>query len=250
MPPYAHGEYEIEAASRGLHFFVEKPISQNLEVARKVAAAVRKAKVLTSVGYCFRYSDVVQTAQQILKGKAISLVAGLYHCGMPQVPWWRQRAMSGGQLVEQTTHIIDLLLFLCGPVSEVHAMASRGCMSQVENYDIDDSSVLNLRLKTGGVASITSTCVMKNAGRTMLEIITPERTVTFTGNAIRIDEDHKTTECFSANDMYAAENAAFIKAIQQGKRTGIRCSYADALKTLRVTLAASESMETGMPIKI
>lgn len=250
VPPHAHGDYEIEAATRGLPFFVEKPISLDLDVARKVAAAVRKAKVLTSVGYCFRYSDVVQTAQQILKGKAISLVTGQYHCAMPEASWWRKRAMSGGQLMEQTTHIIDLLLFLCGPVLEVHAMASRGCMSQVENFDVDDSSVLNLRLKTGAVASITSTCVLNHSGRTMLQVVTPERIVTVTGNAVKVEEEHKASECFSVVDMYAAENAAFIKAVQLGKRNGIRCSYAEALKTLRVTLAASESMETGMPVKI
>ncbi len=250
VPPCAHGDYEIEAASRGIHFFVEKPVSNNLETARKVAAAVRKEKVITSVGYCFRYNDAVQIAQQILKGQAISLVCGVYHCGMPQVSWWRERNQSGGQIVEQTTHIIDLLLYLCGPVSEVHAMASQGCMSQVDNFDIDDSSVLSLRLKTGAVASITSTCVLRNSGRTHLEIITPERTVTFTGNTVKIGEEHKTIEHCNATDMYAAETGAFIKAIQQGKRAGIRSTYADALKTLRVTLAASESMQTGMPVKL
>jgi myo-inositol 2-dehydrogenase / D-chiro-inositol 1-dehydrogenase len=250
VPPCAHGDYEIEAANRGIHFFVEKPVSHNLETARKVAAAVRNTKVITSVGYCFRYNDAVQIAQQVLKGQAISLVAGRYHCCMPEAAWWRERKQSGGQIVEQTTHLIDLILYLCGPVSEVHAMASHGCMSQVEKFDVDDSSVLSLRLKTGAVASITSTCVLRNANHTHLEIITPERTVTFTGNTVKISEDYKSIEHSNATDMYAAETAAFIKAIQQGKRAGIRCAYADALKTLRVTLAASESMQTGMPVKL
>ena len=250
VPPCAHGEYEIEAANRGMHFFVEKPVAANLETAKKVAAAIRKSKVMTSVGYCFRYSDVVQMAQQILKGKAVSLVTGVYHCSMPQVAWWRRQEQSGGQIVEQTTHIIDLLLYLCGPVSEVHAMASRGCMSQVDNYDVDDSSVVSLRLKTGAVASITSTCVLNSPGRTHIEVVTPERTVVFTGNVLRITEDHKIIEHQNATDMYAAETNAFIKAIQQGKRAGILCDYADALKTLRVTLAANESINTGLPVKI
>lgn len=250
VPPCAHGKYEIEAANRGIPFFVEKPIATDLETAKKIASLVRKSKLLTSVGYCFRYSDMVQTAQKILKGKAISLITGLCHCEMPQSAWWRCHDQSGGQIIEQTTHIIDLLLYLCGPVSEVHAMASRGCMSQIENYDIDDSSVLSLRLKTGAVASITSTCVLNSPGRTRIEIVTPERTVHFTGNTLRIKEEHKITEYQSTTDMYALETNTFIKAIQQGKRSGIRSTYADALKTLRVTLAANESINTGMPVKL
>ena len=49
VPPHAHGEYEIEAANRGIHLFIEKPVALDLSVARKIAAAIRNAKVLTSV---------------------------------------------------------------------------------------------------------------------------------------------------------------------------------------------------------
>jgi predicted dehydrogenase len=50
--------------------------------------------------------------------------------------------------------------------------------------------------------------------------------------------------------MYANETDAFIRALQQGRRTGIHSTYADALKTLRVTLAANESIDTGMPVTL
>ncbi len=251
VPPGARGPCEIEAAKRGIHLFIEKPAAASLDTARKIAAAVRKAKVLTSVGYCFRYSDLMHAAQQALKGQAVSLITGNYHCGMPEIPWWRQRAQSGGQIVEQTTHIIDALRYLCGPVSEVYAVAARGCMSRVKHYDVEDSSAVTLRLKTGAVAAVTSSCVLAHCpARIALDIITPQKAVVFTGNALRITEDHKIVEHQSATNMYAAENEAFINSVRLGKRTGIRATYADALKTLRITLAANESIQTGMPITL
>ncbi len=250
VPPDAHGAVEMEAAARGVHLFIEKPIALELQTARRIGAEIRKAGVLCSVGYCFRYCDAIQAAHQLLKGKAVSLVSGAFHGGMPGAPWWRKRARSGGQIVEQTTHLVDLVRYLCGPIAEVHAMAARGCMSQVADYDVDDSTVLTMRLKTGAVACLSSTCIMRYPGETFIEIITPELAVTFDGNVARVREDHRIVEHHNASDMYVNETDAFIRAMRQGRRTGIRSTYADALKTLRVTLAANESIETGMPVTL
>lgn len=249
-PPDAHGLLETEAAGRGIHLFIEKPVALDLQTARRINAEIRKAKILCSVGYCFRYSEPVHTVHQLLKGKPVSLVTGACHGGMPQALWWRKRLCSGGQIVEQTTHLVDLVRYLCGPVAEVHAAASRGCMSRASDYDIDDSSIVTLRLKTGAVACISSTCIMNFPGKTFLEIITPDHIVMFDGSTARVREDHRIIEYLSASDMYAAETDAFINAVQQGRRTGIRSTYSDALKTLRVTLAANESIATGMPVTL
>ena len=248
VPPFAHGEIETEAAARGIHLFIEKPVALDMPTARAIGAAIRKTKVLAMVGYCFRYSDLTVMAQRILKGEVISLATGRYHCGMPETAWWRRRDQSGGQIVEQTTHVIDLLLHLCGPVSEVHALGARGCLSKVKNFDVDESSVINLRLKTGAVACVSATCVLNHPGSMSLEIATPQRCITLTPETLRIREDHKIVEYLSHDDMYAKESDAFIAAVLQGKRAGIRSSYSEAMKTLRVTLAANESIQTGLPV--
>jgi predicted dehydrogenase len=229
---------------------VEKPVAIDMATASRVSGAIKRAGVLSSAGYCFRYCDTVDTARALLKGKAVSLVNGAWTGGLPPAPWWRRRGQSGGQMLEQTTHLFDLVRYLCGPVQEVHAMASRGCMSRVEGFDVDDSSVATLRLKTGAVACITSTCIINHPGRTQLEIVTPDFTLTLSDGAVRVEEDHRVTEHRTGCDRYAEENRAFIDAVRTGKKTGIRSSYADAVKTLQVTCAANESAETGMPVKL
>jgi len=133
VPPYAHcarimdrdtGGMEEGAAERGIHLFIEKPIAINRETAKRIEAAVRKAKIITSVGYCFRYYNTIETARQILNGKPVSLIRGSWNGGMPGVWWWRRMDKSGGQIVEQTTHMFDLMRYLCGEVAEVYAVTS------------------------------------------------------------------------------------------------------------------------------
>jgi len=250
VPPNAHGAIEEEAAKRGIHLFIEKPVALDMATGKRIGAAVKEAGILVSVGYCFRYCEMIEAARQRLKGKAVSLVNGTWIGGLPETPWWRRRGQSGGQIVEQTTHLFDLVRYLCGPVQEVHAMAARGCMTRVEGFDVDDSSVVSLRLKTGAVACITSTCIARHPERTILEVITPEGTVTLSGCTVRIEEEDRMTELRSLADKYAAENRAFIDAVRKGSKNGIRCSYSDALKTLAVTCAANESIDTGMPVKL
>ena len=41
---------------------------------------------------------------------------------------------------------------------------------------------------------------------------------------------------------------AFIKAVMTGSTEGVRSTYPDAVKSLAVTLAANESIETGQPV--
>lgn len=249
VPPFAHGDVEVMAAERGIHLFVEKPLALETKTARRIATEIRKAKVYSSVGYCFRYCDTIALARRMLKGKAISLIAGYYHGSMPEVWWWRQMDKSGGQILEQTTHLIDLIRYLCGEVAEVHAMASRGCMTKIKDYNVDDSSAVTLRLKSGATACITSTCVMNNGNKTGLDIVTPEATFRIQPGMLTVHEADKTTEYRSSVNMYEEENKAFIDAIGNGRRNRIRSTYDDALRTLQLTCAANESIQTGLPVK-
>jgi predicted dehydrogenase len=168
---------------------------------------------------------------------------------MPGVWWWRKMDKSGGQIMEQTTHMFDLMRYLCGDVAEVHGVASTGCMTNVENYDVHDSSAVNMRLKSGASAVITSSCVCNHGSRVALEIITPEATISINGGNVTVKEAGKVTEYYPSLNMYEEEDKVFIEAVRTGKTNRIRSSYNDALKSFFVTCAANESIESGMPVK-
>jgi len=45
-------------------------------------------------------------------------------------------------------------------------------------------------------------------------------------------------------------DAAFIHAVKTGDWSGVRSDYADAVKSLRVSLAATEAAETGTIVTV
>jgi len=246
VPPFAHDDVELQAARRGLHLFVEKPIHLSLQAAEETARAIAEAGVISSVGYHWRYYQATDKARELLKDAQIALMLGYWMGGMPGVAWWRVRSKSGGQLVEQTTHIVDLARFLAGEVQSLHAVRHQGVIRKtVENFDVDDASTVNLGFVGKAVASITSSCMVPHARRVGLEVFCEGLALNLTGGSLTVRRQGEVRELSFGDNPYLAEDQAFIGAAAGGDASAIRSTYADALETLRVTLAANESMETG-----
>ena len=56
------------------------------------------------------------------------MIDALGYCGLLGTPWWRVREQSGGQHLEQATHIFDLCRYLVA----VHGFATQGSMETVK----------------------------------------------------------------------------------------------------------------------
>ena len=251
VPPHAHGGVEELAAQKGIHLFVEKPVARSLERARQIEAAIQKAGILSSVGYHFRYYGATERARERLQGLPIGMAIGYWHGGMPGVPWWRQHALSGGQLVEQTTHIVDLARYLVGEVAEVHAYFAHGVVPlPYPDGDVSEAGVVALRFATGAVGVITNTCMLNAPGEVALKIYTPDRILEVGWGKLIETEANRREEYTSRDNPYLNEDRAFIEAIRTGDRSLIRAPYSDAVRTLAVTLAADESARIGKPVRV
>ena len=249
VPPHAHVGAEIEAARKGCAVFVEKPVANTLETALEIQQAIEKAGVVNSVGYHFRYFESTDHALKALQGKTIGMVMGYWMGGMPGVPWWRRLDQSGGQFVEQTTHIFDLARYLAGDVEEVYAHAATRALQEVENFTVTDVGAANLRFKSGAIGTIHNTCLLKMGYTTGLTVLTPDLIVELIGGC-KLIEPGKRTEFSNRADPYQTEDQVFLNAIRTGDTTAIRPSYADGVKSLAVSLAANESYQTGRPVQV
>ncbi|MEM3045833.1 MAG: Gfo/Idh/MocA family oxidoreductase [Candidatus Bathyarchaeia archaeon] len=261
LPPFAHGA-ELQAIERGIPFFVEKPVNLYLDQARRIAAAVERKKLLTSVGYMNRYRAGVQKVRQLLEADPAILVLGGWIGGTPKPSpgapiwsWWVDKEKSGGQFHEQVTHTVDLARFFCGEVAQGHAFAARGFNKKTpEGYTIEDASVVNLRFKSGAVANLWASCSANGGGGGVsLNVYANNFTALFTGweHSLTLMRENKVVEkTLGEPDIFAAEDNAFIEAVRTGDPSKVQCSYADGVKTIEVTLAANRSMETGRPLKL
>ncbi len=251
VPPHAHVGQEEELAARGIPFFVEKPIANNMEKARAVEQAVDQANIITSVGYHWRYMDFTRTACQKLDGKTIGMVLGYWMGGMPGVDWWRRIDQSGGQMVEQTTHIVDLARYLCGDIEEVYAAMSTRALGSVQNFTVTDVGTMTVKFGNGAVGTISNTCLLNGFGYTVgLHVVTPDAVIELDGGQLRTIEAGREEIVRAGNNAYLEEDQVFIRAIQAGDGSGVLSSYGDAVKTLEVTMAANESARSGKPVRV
>jgi predicted dehydrogenase len=258
IPPFAHGEAEKSAIERGVPFLIEKPINMHLSQAEEIAAAVSEANLLTSVGYMNRYRPGVQRMKQLVAGDPPILVLGGWIGGVPGGDaaiwkWWVQKEKSGGQFVEQVTHTVDLVRYLCGDAAEVSAHAVTGRVQDVPDYDIEDAVVASIKFEGGSVANIHSCCSSNARGGVTLNVYCHNVAAEFSGwghDAAIYRKGEDPEQIPGGENVFDLEDDAFIDAVRTGDCTGVLSSYADGLETLRTTLAVNESFETGRPVSL
>lgn len=245
-PPFAHGDIELACCSKGLHMLIEKPIAIDCNMARPILKAVQDSGVITAVAYKYRWDDHVNKARQMLKGRIIGLVWGNFWGGLPGVPWWRVQEQSGGQFVEQTTHIVDMARYLAGEITHVQAFETRQVMhTKVENCNVADAATANLRFENGAVGNISNTCMLEGWGQSSIRVMAEGYTLAIAGDTLTWNSAQDSGEYKMQADGYTGEDRAFIHAIQTNDRSVINSDYADAYRTLAVTVAINKSAQAG-----
>ena len=251
VPPMAHGEAEFKAIERGLPFLVEKPLGIDTALPEEIGRRVAEKKLLTAVGYHWRYHDAIAEARRALADSEIGMALGYWMGGMPMVPWWRSMAGSGGQFVEQTTHIVDLLRALCGEVTEVYAAYALRVMDrQVEGTDVPDVGTVTLKLASGAVATISNCCLLPVGHHVGLDVYTDRGVLEIRGDELREKTKEGTRAVRNESNPYFVEDEAFVHALRTGDSSRILSDYADALRTHAVTVAANESAASGKPVAL
>jgi len=249
VPPMAHGEAEHKLIERAIPFLVEKPLGIDREVPADIARKVAEKGLITSVGFHWRYDQSAALAKAAAAGSRVGMALGYWMGGMPMVPWWRVQAGSGGQFVEQTTHIVDLLRYVCGEVREVYAAYALQVMDkQVPGTDVADVGTVTMKLESGAVATISNTCLLPVGHHVGLDLYTEAGVLELRSGGLR--EITPDGERFRKNkdNPYYVEDEAFIHALRTGDASRILSDYADALKTHEVTIAANESAASGKPV--
>ena len=245
-PPFAHGEIEFACCERGLHMLIEKPVAIDCDMARPILKKVKESGVITLVAYKYRWDDHVIKAKEMLAGRTIGLVFGNFWGGLPGAPWWRVQEQSGGQMVEQTTHIVDMARYLAGEIMQVQAFQTRQVMhKKVENCNIADAASANLVFANGAVGNISNTCMLAGWGQSSCRVMAEGFTLNIAGPVLTWNSAEESGEYTKQEDGYLGEDRAFIHAIKTGDRSVIHSDYEDAYRTLAATVAVNRSAETG-----
>ena len=250
VPPFAHEEQELIACEKGIPFFTEKPVALTMEKARQVEAAVQDAGLITAAGYLVRYMDTAAKVKELIADKQIDLFEGHFSGGFPGVHWWRRMELSGGQLVEQTTHIVDILRYFLGEVELVSSFMAQRDMEDIENINIPTVGTVGLQLASGAVGSVHNTCIVSQGYKVGATLLARDLVVEYTYTQVTWRTPETSGEFTCDFDGMVREDSAFLKAIQTGDASQVKSTYSDAVKTLAVTLAANASAESKQVVAV
>ncbi|MDW8227736.1 MAG: Gfo/Idh/MocA family oxidoreductase [Anaerolineales bacterium] len=262
-PSSMHVPQAIQAARAGAHLFIEKPLSHTLDSIEELVAEIEKRHLVAVVGYQMRFHPGLQRLRALLQeGKVGRLLAVHAEIG-EYLPGWHpyedyrkmyasQRALGGGVILSQI-HEMDYLYWLFGLPRRLFALG--GQFSRLE-VDVEDTADILLEFQVEGRPLPVSlhedylqrppsrSCkVVGDAGKIILDF--PTASLTFY-DAEGQEAEKTVFSDFQRNQMFLAEIRHFWQALHGQPHDLV--SLRDGIQSLRMALAAKESLETGSVI--
>jgi predicted dehydrogenase len=156
-PPTFHESLTLTALAAGKHVLVEKPMAATPDACRRMTEAAKAVGKLLSVGYNHRYFDAVKRLRDAVQGGAIGTLSHIRayagHGGLAEfkAPWmYDAEVMGGGALMDNGTHILDMVRYVMGDATEVFGQAT----NRVWQLAVEDEAVTLLRRSDGATASV------------------------------------------------------------------------------------------------
>lgn len=182
-PPDSHEEISVAALRAGKHVLCEKPMALSSGAAGRMGHAAVKASRVLHCGFNHRFHPAVRELTRLIGartfGQPLSAI-GIYGYGFREgyEREWRAdpAVVSGGQVMEQGIHLVDLVDSCLWPVTEAvaHLQHTFGLNG------LEDDGHLLLRSATGQVAYLRSSLTQWR-NRFLLEVTCERATLRVNG---------------------------------------------------------------------
>jgi len=271
-PNHLHAEIAIAAAEAGKIVWCEKPLAMNVAEAERMVKAVAGKPNL--VWFNYRRVPAIAFAKQLIdEGR----VGEVYHYRATYLnssglnaargnTWrYKKETAGSGAAGDLLSHLLDLALWLNGPISEVCGLLK----TFVPGREVDDAAITLARFANGSVGTLEATRYgTGNRNRNMFEIHGSKGALVFNL------EDMNRLQFYDVNDApengmrtilatgpghpyvndfwppghligyehtFIATLADFLKALHEG--TEFHANFEDGLKVQKLLAAVEESAE-------
>jgi predicted dehydrogenase len=250
LPPFAHSDEVEVAAACGVHILMEKPIALTSEHAWRMVDAVEKAGIKTQVGFMFRFGEAIEQLKGLLEsGEAgrPGLMSARYFCNSLHAAWWRSREKSGGQLVEQVIHMVDLMRYLLGEPAGVFSRQENLFHREQADYTVEDVSATVVSFRSGALGVIYATNgAIPGRWINDYKLVAHKLTAEFTNanNAVfhfTAEAEPRQQAIASERNVHLYELQDLLRAIRTGGET--RTPMREGALSLDLALAARQSAE-------
>ena len=257
VPTPLHAEMAMQALRAGAHVLCEKPIARSLQEAETMIQFANAQKLKLMVGHVSRFEVDHQKAREIVQRgdlgdlkMGFQAITGAYPA-WGSAGWFADLKKSGGPVLDLAIHSIDYLLWLfnSAPV-RVYAVGAKG------KLDLHSYVNVTIRFASGAMALVESSWAHPRSAPFMVrtELVGTQGRLNWdyddmTAMQIATDEPAAYQRVvLPGEDSFASEISDFVDSIAQNRPVSIPGE--EALKALRVSLAALESLETGRAVAL
>jgi predicted dehydrogenase len=279
--PDTHADYTVRALETGAHVFLEKPIAVTEKDADRVVRAAERSGKKLVIGYILRHHPSWVRFIEVAQGLGKPLVMRMNLNQQSEGPGWighKNLMLSASPIVDCGVHYVDVMCQMTGAkpvrVSAVGARLSEELIPGMYNYGqlqvvFDDDSVGWYEAGWGPMISETAFFIK--------DVIGPKGSVSITANvAAQSDniDSHTKAEALRLHHAALDENGTFLHPdemidlrgepdhdglCEREQRFLLRAiredldltdHLRDAVNSLRIVLAADESIRTGQVVKI
>ncbi len=251
-PNVRHAELALAAVRAGKHIFCEKPMATSLADARAVADAAAGSNRLFQVGHNRRFAPAYLRVRQTLQGDSPPLAAAIKmnRGELEKPPWTADPSVTGGFLYETPVHVIDMGLFLFGPLAAVYARAARKVYPQEDSF----AAVLSFR---SGLDAALTTCAytgwsfpfeqfeiygkyltVRTKEMEQVEVSSGLATLSTSYNFSQMSRDERWG--------YAQEDRLFLDSVMDGKPAAVTAQ--DGLRAVQAIEAIYRSAREGRAV--
>jgi predicted dehydrogenase len=241
--------------------FLEKPVSHALDGLDELEREVERRGRVVMIGYQLRFHPCFLRLQEIVREGllgdllAVRATVGEYLPGWHPYEDYRQmyasRADLGGGVIISQIHEFDYLYALFGAPGRVFAMGGKRSALEI---DVEDTASTMLDF-TGLPVHLHQDYVQRPANRNCEIVGTRGKAVMdLAGISVtRWDAEGKLAEQqkwegFDRNRLFLAETREFLECVETRRKP--RVDLRDGVQSLRMALAAKESMATGRVVEL
>ena len=162
-PNGLHAEHSIKSLRAGKHVLCEKPMSISVQDCEKMIIESDKAGKDLFIVKQNRFNPPVETMKKLIdEGKLGKLLNIEVNCFWNRnekyyadSDWKGRKLLDGGTLYTQFSHFIDIMYWLTGDVSSIHAYGKN--LNHKDLIEFEDTGVIILKFKNGALGTMNYT---------------------------------------------------------------------------------------------
>ena len=245
-PHTKHAEGVCRALEADKAVFVEKPLAVDMKGLQQIYATLQDHPQLLLVGFNRRFSPLAEEMRSFLSGRGPMSVQYRCNAGASPDGHWIGDPTEGGRIIGEACHFFDFFAFLTdsAPTSVYAAAPSLDSIDDAAvTVTYENGAVCQLLYASTGPGSYGKERIEAFAGGTAC-VLEDFRTLSFhaDGNC------PKPKKLMKADKGHAAEIAAFIESVRDGKESPI--SAESLIETTLVSFAVDASIQQGRVISI